>query len=503
MAEKTPEIQTEEGPIQGIVEDDVFAFKGIPYAKPPKDALRWRPPEPVEKWTQVLQAANYSAASYQNAEECKTSGGGDPGTLSEDCLYLNVWAPKFEAGAPPSGLPVMVWIHGGAYILGAGGLPLYVGGPLVKKGAIVVTLNYRLGALGFFSHPALDAENEGKPINNFGLLDQIAALQWVKRNIAKFGGDPNNVTIFGQSAGGKSVLALFCTPLAQGLFHKGVAQSVYGLPENTQEKARERGVNLATLANLPGKDATAKQLRDLDASTLWSLQPADPKTTPVSNAPVAIIGDSVLSESIADTFRKGNEAKLPLILGNTSNDSSVVLAFGVNPEKVIEELRKNLIFVGPLYPDIKNDDAELGRQVCRDLVFTVVPRLLAAQHSKRAPSWRYYFDYTAEALRPKNPKGVGHGGEVAYVFGTNDKVPPTQGNFNAADRAFEQKVVGYWYEFARSGQPSANTSTEWPAHTADQDQTMLLAPTVQAQKDFMKVRLDIFAAIGNLGNIIS
>ncbi|MDY7228363.1 carboxylesterase/lipase family protein [Hyalangium rubrum] len=501
--EKTPEVQTQEGPVQGIVENDVFVFKGIPYAKPPVDDLRWRPPAPVTPWTQVHAADKYGPSSYQNAEECKNAGGGDPGTLSEDCLYLNVWTPKFAAGAPPSGLPVMVWIHGGAYVLGAGGLPPYVGSPLVKKGAIVVTLNYRLGALGFFSHPALDAENAGKPINNFGLLDQIAALQWVQRNISRFGGDPNNVTIFGQSAGGKSVLALFCTPMARGLFHKGVAQSVYGLSEMSQANARKRGVNLATLAGLKGENATAQELRDLEADSLWSLTPEDAKETPVSNAPVAIYGDQVLSESLADTFRKGTEAPLPLILGSTSNDSSVVLAFGVEPVKVIENLRKNLIFVGPLYPDIKNDDAELGRQVCRDLLFTVVPRLIAQQHSQRAPSWRYYFDYTAVERRPEKPTGVDHGSDIPYMFGTCEMCPPNAGHFNQEDRAFQEKVVGYWFEFARSGQPTAQTSTEWPAHTKDQDSTMLLAPTTEAKADFMKGRLDIFAALGNLGNIIS
>ncbi|MFE8595544.1 carboxylesterase/lipase family protein [Archangium violaceum] len=502
-SDSTPVIRTQEGPIQGIVENGVFVFKGIPYAKPPEDDLRWRPPEPVKHWTDVLQAAEYGPSSFQNAEECKKSGGGDPGTLSEDCLYLNVWTPRFEEGARPSGLPVMVWIHGGAYIIGAGGLPVYNGSPLVKKGAIVVTLNYRLGHLGFFSHPALDKENPTKPINNFGLLDQIAALQWVQRNIAEFGGDPNNVTIFGQSAGGKSVLALFCTPLAKGLFHKGIAQSVYGLPEQTQEKARERGINLATLAGLPGKDATAQQLRDLDASTLWSLVPEDPKTTPISNAPVAIVGDIVLSEPIADTFKAGTEAKLPLILGNTSYDSSVAIDdFGIDPAKLIETLRKNLIFVGPYYPDIKNDDAELGRQVCRDLLFTVVPRLLAQQHGRRERTWRYYFEYTAKMLRPRHRLGVRHGDEVPYVFGTAEMCPPNQGFFDDTDRAFQERVNQYWFEFARIGHPTQEGATDfWPIHVEGTDRTQILGETISTKTDFMKARLDAFILAIGLGNL--
>ena len=499
----TPVVQTQEGPVQGIVENDVFVFKGIPYAKPPVDSLRWRPPEAVTPWPDVHQATEYGPSSFQNAEECRKSGGGDPEPLGEDCLYLNVWMPPFESDdTKPSGLPVMVWIHGGAYIIGAGGLPVYNGSPLVRKGAIVVTLNYRLGQLGFFSHPALDAENPDKPINNFGLLDQIAALQWVKRNIAQFGGDPDNVTIFGQSAGGKSVLALFSTPLAKGLFHKGIAQSVYGLPEATQEKARERGINFATLAGLPGKDATAEQLRKLDASTLWSLVPEKPKETPISNAPVAIIGDIVLSESIADTFKAGTEAKLPLILGNTSFDSSVVSDFGINPVDVIKKLRENLIFVGPLYPDIKNDDAELGRQVCRDLLFTVVPRLLGQQHGKREKTWRYYFEYTAPLLRPRNPFGVGHGSDIPYVFGTAEMCPPNQGFFDDESRAFQERVNQYWFEFALTGNPTHEGDSDfWPNHVGDADYTQILGETISTKKDFMKARLDVFILAIGIGNL--
>jgi para-nitrobenzyl esterase len=501
-SQSTPTIQTQEGPVQGIVENNVFVFKGIPYAQPPEDHLRWRPPAPVTPWTEVFQAADYGPSSFQNAEECRKNGGGNPEPLDEDCLYLNVWTPPFEENAKPSGLPVMVWIHGGAYIIGAGGLPVYNGSPLVKKGAIVVTLNYRLGQLGFFSHPALDAENPEKPINNFGLLDQIAALQWVQRNIAQFGGDPNNVTVFGQSAGGKSVLALFCTPLAKGLFHKGIAQSVYGLPEATQEKARERGINFATLAGLPGKDATAEQLRKLDASTLWSLVPEKPKETPISNAPVAISGDIVLSEPIADTFKAGTEAKLPLILGNTSNDSSVVLDFGIDPVDVIEKLRQNGIFVGLYYPDIKDNDAELGRQVCRDLLFTVVPRLLGQQHGKRENTWRYYFEYTAKLLRPRNRQGVRHGDEIPYVFGTAEMCPPNEGFFDDEDRAFQERVNQYWFEFARSGRPNHEGAADfWPSHVGETDRTQILGETIETKTNFMKARLDAFILAIGLGNL--
>jgi len=219
----------------------------------------------------------------------------------------------------------MVRIHGGAFLLGAGGLPPYNGAPVAARDAVVVTFNYRLGHLGSFAHPALDAEVPGGPAN-FGLLDQIAALQWVQRNIAQFGGDPNNVTIIGQSAGSRSVLALYVSELARGLFHKGVAQSFYGLQEHTRTEALDRGIEFAKALQLP-TGVTAADLRALPAETFWRL----PSTTSV--APVLITGDSVLPTAIVDGFLAGKAQKLPLILGSTSDDTSVIDAFASSGSK--------------------------------------------------------------------------------------------------------------------------------------------------------------------------
>ncbi|MFY0577201.1 carboxylesterase family protein [Cystobacter fuscus] len=239
-----PIINTVEGPVQGALVEDVIAYMGIPYAAKPLGDLRWRAPQPVTPWTQTLPSNDQAPSCLQNRDLCIEVGGGDPRIMSEDCLYLNVWTPQPKAGAPKR--PVMVWIHGGAYIIGAGSLPIYHGAPFVNRGAILVTINYRMGALGFFAHPALEKEVtvEQQRIYNFGLLDQIAALEWVQRNIAKFGGDPDNVTIFGQSAGARSVLALFASPLTKDrekpLFHRGIAQSVYRTAEAPGEGARAR-----------------------------------------------------------------------------------------------------------------------------------------------------------------------------------------------------------------------------------------------------------------------
>ena len=310
QAQTATTVKTRSGDLQGIAEHGAFAFKGIPYAAPPVGPLRWREPKPVSVWQGVRRADSYGNACIQ-LPELSIANGGDPGPVSEDCLYLNVWTPKLDRTAK---LPVMVWIHGGAYIFGSGSLPLYNGSPLATKGAVVVSLNYRLGQLGFFSHPALQKESPGGPMN-FGLLDQITALKWVQQNIAQFGGDAGNVTIMGQSAGGKSVLALFASPLARGLFHKGIAQSSYVVPDATRAKALEVGAKVADALKLNGANATAAQLRAIEPERFAAL-----KGQGLSNSPVPIRGDKVLPQSIQDAFAAGKEAPLPLIVGNTSDD---------------------------------------------------------------------------------------------------------------------------------------------------------------------------------------
>jgi para-nitrobenzyl esterase len=328
----TPPIETAEGPVQGTIVEDVVAYMGIPYAAPPLVNLRWKPPQAVTPWTEALQSNDQAPSCLQNRNVCIAVGGGDPYPMGEDCLYLNVWTPQGDT----TGLPVMVWIHGGAYILGAGRLLTYHGANIVKRGAILVTINYRMGALGFFAHPALDNETrDGKIVHNFGLLDQIAALEWVQRNIGKFGGDPNNVTIYGQSAGARSVLALFASPLVKDrnppLFHRGIAQSVYRTPEVDREKALTRGAKLAEiLLSLPegkGDTATADQLRLLSADRIMNManELTQDQVTATANSPVAIAGDSVLPLPVIASFVAGNVAQLPLIIGNTSDDGSVVL----------------------------------------------------------------------------------------------------------------------------------------------------------------------------------
>jgi para-nitrobenzyl esterase len=483
-AQSPPVAKTPAGDLQGIPERDVAVFKGIPFAAPPVGDLRWRAPRPAPTWQGTRKSEAFGPGCLATPG-VPAEFGGDTGPQSEDCLTLNVWTPKLGASAK---LPVMVWIHGGAFVFGSGGVPLYSGAALAKRGAVVVTINYRLLQLGFFAHPTLEKESPGGPAN-FGLLDQIAALKWVKRNIAAFGGDPGNVTIFGQSAGAKSVLALYASPLARGLFHKGIAQSSYAVPDHTRSKALEIGVKASEALGVPGVKATMAQLRAVPAARFSEIKGKD-----ISYAPVPISGDPVLPQSIQATFEAGKETPLPLMLGDTSDDTSVVSAFGVDPAAVLKKLGAAGLLLRVLYPGI-TDDNELARQATRDLVFTMPVRWIADRHSARAPTWRYYFDYVTLNDRTKFPNGVQHGGEIPYVLDTLDA---TKSVITDQDREYARHVGDYWFAFARTGKPAAAGVPAWPSHTRRQDQTLVFAYGIEARPNFMRTRLNIFLGVSRI-----
>jgi para-nitrobenzyl esterase len=332
-------VQTDKGKLEGTTHGDVTVFKGIPFAAPPVVELRWRPPQPVAAWGGVRKADKLGSACIQPVYG--PMDGAEPvGAQSEDCLYLNVWTSGKPRIRPR---PVMVWIHGGAFKIGDGASTMYDGSPLARKGAVVVTFNYRLGHLGFFAHPALEREHPNGPVN-FGLLDQIAALEWVRRNISELGGDPGNVTIFGESAGAASVLALFASPLATGLFHKGVAQSAYAIPDHSRAKAVALGTDVADRVFQLGKMPTIAQLRGVKAAVFALTHVPNPdgdnqalELVP-SLAPTAVIGDEVLPKGIRDTFKAGEQKPLPLILGSNSFEQSVLTAFGLDPAKLLARI---------------------------------------------------------------------------------------------------------------------------------------------------------------------
>ncbi|CAN5847763.1 carboxylesterase/lipase family protein [soil metagenome] len=469
-------VETASGPVHGAVAQEVAVFRGLPFAAPPVGEWRWREPQPVAPWSAVRPAIE-AGASCPQQRGLSLEGGGDPGRLDEDCLTLNVFAPA--AAARGAKQPVMVWIHGGALIFGGGGLAVYDGSALARRGVVVVTINYRLGPLGFFSHAALDKAHPNGPVN-FGLLDQIAALQWVQRNIEAFGGDPANVTVFGQSAGAQSVLALMASPLACGLFDRAIAQSPYGVPSHTRAKAAATGAAIATAVGLPGAKASADALRRIPADRLAAL---DGKG--LSLAPGFIVGDAAVPQTLLAAFQSGREAAVPLIIGNNSDDASVAFAFGIDPAQIIGKMGKAHMLVQPLYPGVKDAD-RLGREVARDAVFTAFARRIAYLHSSRAPTWRYYFSHHGAGAGA----GVGHGGEVPYVMGTVASCACTGAPPTAADSAVERRIGDRWATFARTGVPEGEVA--WAADGRARSFALEIGEEDVARPAFMITRLNAF-----------
>lgn len=482
LTKAVTEIITRSGPVQGRLSaaEGVVSFRGIPYAAPPVGEMRWREPGPAPIWSA-------SRAALQNGPACpqpggpSLEGGGDVGPVDEDCLTVNVFAPARAAAGQR--LPVMVWLHGGALVLGSGGLPIYDGTALARRGVVVVSVNYRLGHLGFFAHPALERAAPGGPVN-FGLLDQIAALRWVQDNIEAFGGDARHVTLFGQSAGGQSVLALMASPLAQGLFQRAIVQSAYGLPSATRAKAVEMGAQVGEHAGLRGARATVAELRRLPVQALLAAQAAK-----LTLAPSFVVGDRALPAPIVQTFQQGRQSAVPLLIGSNSDEASVAAAFGVDSARLLDQLGRAKVLVKALHPGV-TDEGRLGREVVRDAVFTAYAKRIATLHLARAPTWRYYFSHRPAGARAESG-GVGHGGEVPYVHGTTRSCGCLGPVLDAADDAVERRVGDAWTGFARTGE------LPWAQDDRARGFVLEIADTDIDRPRFMRPRLNAYILAAN------
>ena len=480
--ETVTEVVTRSGPVQGRLStaEGVVSFRGIPYAAPPVGDMRWRKPAPAVIWSA-------SRAALQNGPACpqpggpSLEGGGDVGPIDEDCLTLNVFAPTRVAAGQRQ--PVMVWLHGGALVLGSGGLPIYDGTALARRGVVVVSVNYRLGHLGFFAHPALERAAPGGPVN-FGLLDQIAALRWVRDNIEAFGGDARRVTLFGQSAGGQSVLALMASPLAQGLFQRAIVQSAYGLPSATRAKAVAMGVQVGEHAGLRGTRVTVDELRRLPVQALLAAQAAK-----LTLAPSFIVGDRALPATIVQTFQQGRQSAVPLLIGSNSDEASVAAAFGVDSTRLLDQLGRAKLVVKALHPGV-TDDAQLSREVVRDAVFTAYAKRIATLHIARAPTWRYYFSHRPAGARAE-PGGAGHGGEVPYVHGTTRSCRCLGPVLDAVDDAVAQRVGDAWTGFARTGE------MPWVQDDRARGFVLEIGDTDIDRPRFMRTRLNAYILAAN------
>lgn len=488
------------GELLGKSDDSIAVWRGIPYAAPPVGPLRWRAPHPVKPWSGVRLALDNGDACWQDAAACTEMGGGSPGSLSEDCLWLNVFAPV----NPRQPLPVMVWLHGGGYTIGSAGLPLYDGQALARRGVVVVSVNYRLGHFGFFSHPALRKEQGDRPLANFALLDQIAALRWVSRHIHLFGGDPQRVTLFGESAGGRSVLSLMASPLAAGLFHQAAIQSAYTLDDVSLEKATARSERLVAsiLGSTLAATVDAEGLRAISAQQIAAVDPA------LNIDPVPVTGDGVLPKPMLDVLFAGCQHPMPVLIGSNSDEASVMAWFGLDLAAQIKRLRREqrlgLGIIRLLYPGTQRD-AALGRMVCRDMAFTTLGQVvMEAQRQVRQPCWRYYFDYVSDSGRRLFPNGAWHGNEIPYVFDNLTAAPAAMGReFNAQDNLFAAAMADYWVTFARqAGKPESFIAgrVPWPACSRNHSYTLHFkhrrnGGVMKIRRNFMRLRLALFKRV--------
>jgi para-nitrobenzyl esterase len=483
VAAQTPNVVVtiDSGAIEGSVAGDVLSFKGIPYAAPPVGDLRWQAPQPVESWEGVRSAIEYGHDCIQLPLPGDAAASGS--TMSEDCLVLNVWRPA--AIEPDENLPVLIWIHGGGFLNGSSAAAIYDGSAFAKQGLVVVSFNYRLGRLGFFAHPALTAAEEGS-LGNYGLMDQLAALQWVQRNISAFGGDPDRMTIMGESAGGISVMHHLTSPESRGLFHQAIVLSGGGrtfllglrnLREGTPElpSAEESGVEFARSVGITATGAEAlAALRALPAEQVnGDMNMGALLTKPPTYAGGPIFDGAMITAMPEDILRRGEAANVPVLIGTTSADLPVTFPpfnnpfsyFGADAEKAIA---------------IYNPDGTLPLEaiiptIAVDITMHEPARFVAQQMTAMGnPVWLYRFGYVAESLRPE-VRGAEHASEQPYLFSTLDARYGDAVTEN--DREMARLFHTYFANFAKSRNPNGEGLPTW-------------TPFEPAQPDLMMFTLD-------------
>ena len=515
-AANRPLAVVENGQLQGAVEYDMQVFKGIPYAAPPVGELRWRPPQPAASWSDIRDANQFGDSCPQMYVKNLSVGLALPG--NEDCLKLNIFKPQ-KSGKD---LPVMVWIHGGALQTDGSRDLLYVPINLVKNGVIVVTFDYRLGSLGFFASKELieEAKAKGEPVGNYGIMDQIAVLKWVKHNIAAFGGDPTNVTIFGESAGARSVTWLMVSDAARGLFHRAIAQSAQQSPI--------RGLSERRLGLAPETEVAAKYMATLGAKSLKELRslPTQKLVLTADNLKEGEFGSSMIDGQIlkgdpVPLFASGQQAKVPFMIGTNSWDASL-FAFNQPPmqalAKAYHEDPKTLT---QLYANIQ-DKCSVSADVMGDMLFRASTKFLAHSMNGVAPGYAYYFDYLTKNIRPAYP-GVPHAFEISYVFGSYGLLPqapkteeasenhcariekaiaenkkgiwpmyfyPSTTKNDPQDIAISEKMSASWAQFAKTGNPNVEGQANWPIYNLKDDVMRNFSEKDETITGMLKERVD-------------
>ena len=500
----TPVVMTPQGPVQGVVTEAGFAnFKGLPFAAPPIADLRWRAPAPAPRWTETRAATEFSAMCMQVTEAgndsflkrivegsglsawkeflIKRVAAGLPvSEVSEDCLYLNVRTPAIAAdGTPKEQLPAMVWIHGGGHQFGSGDFSYYQGDSLPAQGVVVVTINYRLGAFGYLAHPALSADDPNGVSGNYGALDQMAALKWVQENISAYGGDPENVTIFGESAGAWSVTEMMASPLAKGLFHKAIGQSgssVYHMGQmdgegvgwiSGYETAEKFGAALGL------ESPSAETLRALPAETILSVVTED-----MSEGFHHVADGYVFPKSVGLMFKSGAFNKVPVLFGYNADEGSLFYPTDQNPtvwkeDFPVDGTRAEIIeYLSEPFPtqaetlvdlyQLDTDTYQGGMDMMGDEIFGMNVRYtLARSEAEGQPA----FAYTWNRIPPSKKQTIGafHAAELPFVFDTSEPIL----GYSDEDKVLTQQMVRYWTNFAKSGNPNGEGLPEWPAYNGE------------------------------------
>lgn len=464
------EVRIESGLVSGVPGNGLVVYKGIPFAAPAVGDLRWRPPQPVMPWKGVLSAIKFAPACVQTGVSMP---GEPPPPVSEDCLYLNVWAPKKRA---PKLLPVMVWIYGGGFVSGSAAMPLYWGDQLARKGVVCVTFGYRVGPLGFLVHPELTRESPNHSSGNYGFMDQVAALNWVQRNIAAFGGDPSRVTVAGQSAGATSVSVLTCSPLAKGLFHQAIEQSG-GLFEPVQLAPRVLLKNAEHEGESYAKSLGAHSIADMRAIPAKDLFKGE-----WENVSHVVIEPYLLPESPYNAFIANRQTTVPILIGSNADEYRSMIThperitaatFKADLEKSWGSLPPKLISAYLFHNDAEARRARMALE--RDLRFGWDMWALARLDSTLGHQPVYYYHFTHEPPFPKNSVragwGASHYAELWYMF---DHLHQEDWLWSGADRTLAREMSSYWANFIKSGNPNGPGLPRWPAFTPSQPRQLYL-----------------------------
>jgi para-nitrobenzyl esterase len=458
---------TREGQVYGIADYDIARFMGIPYAAPPIGSARWRAPTEAPQRTEILAANKFGASCPQ------VSGSAFEAAIrsSEDCLTMNIFTPA----RMDERLPVMVWIHGGGLVTGTAGDPLYDGSELAREGVIVVTFDYRLGALGWLGSRILSGDDEKDGIGNFGMKDQIAGLRWVHDNIRAFGGDPDNVTIFGSSAGATAVAMLMISRRATGLFHKAIIQSA-----SFRELARDRNT-AERIAQLFAQALGVGQAQ-MRQSELQKILAVQNKLADESGLrPTYTIDQSYVDEQLEGAIRAGHEQRVPLLIG--SNGFPYAPNAQSMPAGVLEKL---MALASRVYPDASRQ-SDAASRIRTDWVYSEPTRFVARMHAEHgSATYRYLFDYVPESA--ERPEEGEEGQEVRFVFGT---LGVRSGLYSRKDREVSNTMRAYWTNFAKHGDPNGAGMPAWRPQSAHDDLLTISNSGIICSPDPKRERLDV------------